>query len=108
MTLSFGTACSRPGPKRRRLRLWPNRTRLAMHQKRVGLNRSGDPPVAQWCRGVGRKQSVTARRSRREDQPMSLKADLKSLQTRLEAGRPAEVVAAMHRAVEELRASGAA
>jgi hypothetical protein len=38
---------------------------------------------------------------------MSLKAELKALQTRLEAGRPAEVVATMHRAVEELRASGA-
>ena len=30
------------------------------------------------------------------------------LQTRLEAGRPADVVATMHRAVEELRTSGAA
>ena len=39
---------------------------------------------------------------------MSLKAELKALQTRLEAGRPADVVATMHRAVEELRASGAA
>jgi len=29
------------------------------------------------------------------------------LQTRLEAGRPADVVATMHRAVEELRTSGA-
>jgi hypothetical protein len=39
---------------------------------------------------------------------MSLKAELKALQTRLEAGRPADVVATMHRAVEELRISGAA
>ena len=39
---------------------------------------------------------------------MSLKAELKALQTRLESGRPANVVATMHRAVEELRASGAA
>jgi hypothetical protein len=39
---------------------------------------------------------------------MSLKAELKALQTRLESGRPADVVATMHRAVEELRASGAA
>jgi len=39
---------------------------------------------------------------------MSLKTDLKALQTRLESGRPADVVATMHRAVEELRASGAA
>jgi hypothetical protein len=39
---------------------------------------------------------------------MSLKAELKALQTRLEAGRPADVVATMHRAVEELRTSGAA
>jgi len=39
---------------------------------------------------------------------MSLKAELKALQTRLESGRPADVVAMMHRAVEELRASGAA
>ena len=39
---------------------------------------------------------------------MSLKAELKALQARLESGRPAEVVAIMHRAVEELRASGAA
>jgi hypothetical protein len=38
-------------------------------------------------------------------QPISLKEDLKALQTRLEAGRPAEVVAAMHQAVAELRAS---
>ena len=39
---------------------------------------------------------------------MSLKAELKALQTHLESGRPADVVATMHRAVEELRASGAA
>jgi hypothetical protein len=39
---------------------------------------------------------------------MSLKAELKALQTRLESGRPADVVATMHRAVEEFRASGAA
>lgn len=39
---------------------------------------------------------------------MSLKADLKALQSRLESGRPADVVATMHRAVDELRASGAA
>jgi hypothetical protein len=38
---------------------------------------------------------------------MSLKEELKALQTRLESGRPAEVVAKMHRAVDELRASGA-
>lgn len=37
--------------------------------------------------------------------PMSLKEELKALQTRLEAGRPPEVVAAMHRAVADLRAS---
>ena len=39
---------------------------------------------------------------------MPLKAELKALQTRLESGRPAEVIATMHRAVEELRRSGAA
>jgi len=39
---------------------------------------------------------------------MSLKAELKALRTRLEAGRPADAVATMHRAVEELRASRAA
>ena len=39
---------------------------------------------------------------------MSLKAELKVLQTRLQSGRPPERVATMHRAVEELRASGAA
>ena len=39
---------------------------------------------------------------------MSLKADLKTLQTRLESNRPAEAVAAMHRAVDELRTSGVA
>ncbi|HXJ84025.1 MAG TPA: hypothetical protein VMS64_35740 [Candidatus Methylomirabilis sp.] len=38
---------------------------------------------------------------------MALKQDLKALQARLESGRPPEVVATMHRAVEELRASGA-
>ena len=38
---------------------------------------------------------------------MSLKEDLKALQTRLESGRPAEVVAKMHRAVDDLRATGA-
>lgn len=38
-------------------------------------------------------------------QPTSLKAELKALQTRLEAGRPPEVVAAMHQAVADLRAS---
>ena len=39
---------------------------------------------------------------------MSLKAELKALQTRLEAGRPAAALADMHRATDELRASGAA
>lgn len=38
---------------------------------------------------------------------MPLKEELKALQTRLESGRPADVVAKMHRAVDELRASGA-
>ena len=38
-------------------------------------------------------------------QPTSLKEELEALRTRLEAGRPPEVVAAMHRAVAELRAS---
>ena len=37
---------------------------------------------------------------------MPLKEELKALRTRLESGRPAEVVATMHRAVEELRTSG--
>ncbi|HEU5322510.1 MAG TPA: AhpC/TSA family protein, partial [Methylomirabilota bacterium] len=39
---------------------------------------------------------------------MSLKDELRVLRERLEASRPPETVAAMHRAVEELRASGAA
>lgn len=34
---------------------------------------------------------------------MSLKAELKALQNRLEAGRAPEVLTEMHRAVEELR-----
>ena len=38
---------------------------------------------------------------------MALKEELKALKTRLEAGRPAETVATMHRAVDELRKSGA-
>jgi hypothetical protein len=38
-------------------------------------------------------------------QPVSLKEELKALQARLEAGRPPEVVAAMHQAVADLRAS---
>jgi hypothetical protein len=38
---------------------------------------------------------------------MSLKDQLKSLRERAEAKRPPEIVAAMHRAVDELRASGA-
>jgi hypothetical protein len=38
---------------------------------------------------------------------MSLKDELKSLRERAEAKRPTEIVAAMHRAVDELRASGA-
>ena len=38
---------------------------------------------------------------------MPLKEELKALQTRLESGRPADVVAKMHKAVDELRASGA-
>jgi hypothetical protein len=38
-------------------------------------------------------------------QPTSLKEELKALRTRLEAGRPPEVVAAMHRAVADLRTS---
>ena len=39
---------------------------------------------------------------------MPLKEELKALQTLLESGRPADVVAKMHQAVDELRASGAA
>jgi hypothetical protein len=38
---------------------------------------------------------------------MSLKAELKSLRERAESKRPPEIVASMHRAVDELRASGA-
>jgi len=38
---------------------------------------------------------------------MSLKDELKSLRARAEAKRPPHIVAAMHRAVDELRASGA-
>lgn len=38
---------------------------------------------------------------------MALKDELKSLRERAEAKRPPEIVAAMHRAVDELRASGA-
>jgi hypothetical protein len=38
---------------------------------------------------------------------MSLNEELKALRTRSEARRPPEVVATMHRAVDELRASGA-
>ena len=41
-------------------------------------------------------------------QPTSLKGELEALQTRLEAGRPPEVVAAMHQAVADLRASNIA
>ncbi len=37
-----------------------------------------------------------------------LKEELKALQARLEAGRAADVVKTMHRAIDELRASGAA
>ena len=39
---------------------------------------------------------------------MPLKAELKALQTRLESNRPPDVIATMHRAVAELRSSGAA
>ena len=38
---------------------------------------------------------------------MSLKDELRSLRERAEAKRPAEIVAQMHRAVDELRATGA-
>ena len=38
---------------------------------------------------------------------MSLKDELKALRVRAEARRPPEIVAMMHRAVDELRASGA-
>jgi hypothetical protein len=38
---------------------------------------------------------------------MSLKAELTALQIRLEAKRPPDVIAQMHRAVDELRVSGA-
>ena len=41
-------------------------------------------------------------------QPVLLKKELKALQTRLEAGRPPAVVAAMHQAVADLRASAIA
>jgi len=39
---------------------------------------------------------------------VTLKEELAALRQRLEAGRPPEAVRAMHRAVDELRASGAA
>lgn len=39
---------------------------------------------------------------------MSLGQELETLKARLEGGRPPDVVATMHRAVDELRASGAA
>lgn len=39
---------------------------------------------------------------------MSLKDDLAALKARLESNRPPEVVKTMHRAVDELRQSGAA
>lgn len=39
---------------------------------------------------------------------MALKDDLVALKQRLESGRPREQVALMHRAVDELRRSGAA
>ena len=39
---------------------------------------------------------------------MSLKDELQALREKAEAKRPPEIVATMHRAVEELRASGAA
>jgi hypothetical protein len=42
-----------------------------------------------------------------EESGMSLNEELKALRTRLETRRPPEVVATMHRAVDELRASGA-
>ena len=38
---------------------------------------------------------------------MSLNDELKALRARAESKRPPEIVAAMHRAVDELRASGA-
>jgi hypothetical protein len=42
-----------------------------------------------------------------EEARMSLKEELKALRTRAESKRAPEIVAAMHRAVEELRESGA-
>ena len=39
---------------------------------------------------------------------MALKEELRALRTKVEANRPPEIVALMHRAVDELRASGAA
>src|SRR5919109_1859288 len=42
-----------------------------------------------------------------EENRMSLKEDLQALRARAEAKRAPEIVAAMHRAVDELRASGA-
>ena len=38
---------------------------------------------------------------------MTLKEELSALRTRLESGRPPEVVATMHRAIDELRRSSA-
>src|SRR5262245_15299884 len=55
-------------------------------------------------RTPGRAGGVQCSRSR---QSMSLKDELKSLRERAEARRPPEIVAAMRRAVDELRASGA-
>jgi hypothetical protein len=44
---------------------------------------------------------------RTEEVRMSLQDELKALRERAEAKRPPEIVATMHRAVDELRASGA-
>jgi hypothetical protein len=43
----------------------------------------------------------------RQEARMSLKEELKALRERAEAKRPPQIVATMHRAVDELRASGA-
>jgi len=42
-----------------------------------------------------------------KETPMSLKAELKALRARLEANRSPEALAIMHRAVDDLRKSGA-
>src|SRR5262249_15272963 len=77
----------------------------------MGLLVAARPPAVPgrtaWPRSSANPRGESWHPRAQEEARMSLKDELRALRERAEARRPPEVVALMHRAVDELRASGA-